>query len=171
MQDAAPGAVPDAQADGSGISRRRYLELAGIAAAAAVLGVPTALATRSCVPNALYETPRRVKIGNLDQFADGPTFVPEHRVFVLRDKETFHCISARCTHLGCTVQLKQAAETAGAMEFHCPCHGSKFRADGANFAGPAPRPLDHFILELAPDDGQLVLNAAKTTDSEWRLTV
>ena len=168
----ASGSAPVETPGGAdGFSRRKYLGIAGLAAASAVLGIPTALSVRSCIPNALYETPRRVKLGGLDQFADGPTFVAEHRVFVFREKATFHCISARCTHLGCTVQLSQQADSADSFEFHCPCHGSKFRADGTNFAGPAPRPLDHLALEIAPDDGQLMLNAGLTTDSSWRLTV
>jgi len=160
------------QADNpAGMTRRGNLQVLGLAMVAVVLGIPAALFTRSCVPNALYETPRRVKLGALDQFAEGATFVAKHRVFVFREASTFHCISARCTHLGCTVQLSKIGSEAESIEFHCPCHGSQFHADGTNFAGPAPRPLDHYKLELAPDDGKLVLNSAVTTDKEWRLTV
>ena len=144
---------------------------AGVAAAAA--GIPVLMSVRSLVPNVLYELPRRFKAGKLEQFAEGPTFIADHRVFVFREGKTFYCIGAACTHLGCTVQLVRAGSQQGtpSVEFHCPCHGSKFRGDGSNFAGPAPRPLDYFKLELAPDDGQLVVDMAQTAERGWRFTV
>ncbi len=47
-----------------------------------------------------------------------------------------HLMSARCTHLGCTV-----AWNAGTSLFECPCHGSKFGPAGEVVNGPANRPL------------------------------
>jgi Rieske Fe-S protein len=41
---------------------------------------------------------------------------------------------ARCTHAGCALAVKD-----GAIE--CPCHGSKFKLDGAVDRGPATEPL------------------------------
>ncbi len=45
-------------------------------------------------------------------------------------------ISARCTHLGCTVDWN-AEENA----FECPCHGSRFDPFGRVVNGPANQPL------------------------------
>lgn len=47
-----------------------------------------------------------------------------------------HAVSARCTHLGCTVAFNNAEET-----WDCPCHGSRFALDGSVLQGPATRPL------------------------------
>jgi menaquinol-cytochrome c reductase iron-sulfur subunit len=163
------------------LPRRRFLTRVGGGLVAAALGAPAALAFRACVPNALYEQPLRFKAGPIASFTGGATFLPEQRVFVFREAETFHCISAVCTHLGCTVQLARSApgaagpaasgRAAETVEFHCPCHGSKYRGDGTPYAGPAPRPLDYFKLDVAPDDGQLVVDLAERTDKGWRLTV
>lgn len=51
-----------------------------------------------------------------------------------------------CTHLGCL--YKWATSTA---RFECPCHGSKFTADGYYIEGPAPRSLDHFVTTVEGD--------------------
>jgi menaquinol-cytochrome c reductase iron-sulfur subunit len=152
-------------------SRRRFISQAGLAALGLTLTIPAAMSFRSVIPNMLYEPPKRVKVGPLENFAEGGVFIPEQRVFVFREGATYYCINAICSHLGCTVQLAKMPDADGGFEFHCPCHGSMFRADGTNFAGPAPRPLDYFTLELSPDDGQLIVDKSKPADKAWRFTV
>jgi menaquinol-cytochrome c reductase iron-sulfur subunit len=57
------------------------------------------------------------------------------------------------------------------VEFACPCHGSKYYGDGTNYEGPAPKPLAHYKLEIAPEDGQLVVDTSETVAQDFRLTV
>jgi len=162
-------------------SRRSFLVRLGVGAGLAGLAGQAYAFFRSLVPNVLYEEPPRFKIGTADRFGEGVSFLDDRRLFIFRSKNTFQAMSAVCTHLGCTVKLTRLDQakkvTAGGrelleqQEFICPCHGSKYYGDGTNYAGPAPRPLPFFRLEVSPDDGQLIVDATEETDREFRLTV
>jgi cytochrome b6-f complex iron-sulfur subunit len=64
-------------------------------------------------------------------------------------------LSAVCTHLGCLFKWVDVT-----TRFECPCHGSKFQADGTYIEGPAPRNLDRFELTV------LAGGAATVSDAE-----
>jgi nitrite reductase/ring-hydroxylating ferredoxin subunit len=165
----------------AGQSRRRFLHVFGLGAVlTAVFGQAYAM-LRSLVPDVLYEEPRRFKLGAPADFPEGATFLDDRRLFVFREQSTFYAISAACTHLGCTVKMNKLNEpqtvnvNGGQLvehsEFQCPCHGSRFYADGTNYAGPAPKPLNWIKLEVAPEDGQLVVNLSERVAQNFRLTV
>lgn len=155
---------------GEGQSRRGFLQRAGgWVLTGAFLGQAVAL-VRALWPDVLYEPAQRFKVGTPQEFADGVSYIEARRLFVWRKGNDFYAMSAVCTHLGCTV--KPAAGAApGSSEFHCPCHGSRYRDDGTNYAGPAPRPLDRYRLEIAPDDGQILVDADAIVDRDFRLKV
>ncbi len=56
-------------------------------------------------------------------------------------------LSTVCTHLGCTVYWQKDKK-----EFYCPCHQGRFDKDGNVIAGPPPRPLDSYKVELEGDN-------------------
>jgi menaquinol-cytochrome c reductase iron-sulfur subunit len=136
---------------------------------------------RSLVPNVSYDAPTTVKLGMPNDFPDGLKFLPDERLFVFRQGNTFHAVSAVCTHLGCTVraealpqpEMKTVEGQALKLthRFLCPCHGSRYTGDGSNVSGPAPKPLAWYHLSVAPDDGQLVVDLARPVERDFRLTV
>jgi Rieske Fe-S protein len=56
-------------------------------------------------------------------------------------------VSSICTHRGCGIDPFDP-ET---REFHCPCHGSVFSADGSVVKGPATDPLPTYVNTLGAD--------------------
>jgi menaquinol-cytochrome c reductase iron-sulfur subunit len=134
-------------------TRRSVLGTA--AAAAAGLGLAaTGVAWASALsPRVLYEPSPRRRLGPPSRFPEGTTLLPEEKVFVVRQKGRLRVLSAVCTHLGCCVDRADDG-------FHCPCHGSRFAADGKNVAGPAPRPLPWRPVSVA-GDGALVVDLSR----------
>ncbi len=161
--------------------RREFLMTLGLGAGVAAIASQAVASLRALVPNVSYDAPTTVKLGPPADFPDGLKFLSDERLFVFRGGATFHAISAVCTHLGCTVRAEalstvQTQDVGGkpmrlTHRFLCPCHGSQYRGDGTNIAGPAPKPLAWYRLSVASDDGQLVVDLADEVDHTFRLTV
>ena len=62
--------------------------------------------------------------------------------------------SGYCTHLGCRIERIVGDEAV------CPCHGSRYRADGTVAAGPAGRPLAPLRIDPDPASGGWIARAA-----------
>jgi Rieske Fe-S protein len=62
--------------------------------------------------------------------------------------------SGRCPHLGCQIDRIINDEAV------CPCHGSRFRADGSVAAGPATRALTRLHVEPDPGTGGWIARAS-----------
>lgn len=162
-------------------SRRKFLTKIGIGAGAVAVVGQTGASLRSLVPNVSYDAPTTVKLGAPSVYAEGMQFLPDQRLYVVRQGKTFHAISAVCTHLGCTVRSEvlpapvpvvvEGERLTMTHRFLCPCHGSQYTGDGTNVAGPAPRPLAWHPLSLAADDGQLVVDLAEEVGRDFRLTI
>lgn len=107
------------------------------------LSVPTSSQTANLVIPA-------GKITDIPDFNTGVKLIKFNRkaVFVYRNSQNqIKAFSAVCTHLGCIVgyQLQE-------HNFKCNCHGSVFDLDGKNIAGPAPKPLAPYRVEIKGDD-------------------
>jgi cytochrome b6-f complex iron-sulfur subunit len=62
-----------------------------------------------------------------------------------------------CTHLGCTFPWNGIAE-----QFQCPCHGSRYDADGSVVRGPANLPLK--LVHVAVIDNAIWISPWQETD-------
>jgi cytochrome b6-f complex iron-sulfur subunit len=92
--------------------------------------------------------------------------VPAYTPPILAGMEAgYVALYQKCVHLGCRVPWCQSSQW-----FECPCHGSKYNRVGEKQAGPAPRGLDRFALEVSGgsivvDTGNLVLGPPIGTDT------
>lgn len=126
---------PRSRLDPEPISRRDMLGLSSLWMTAASLFFAFVGALRLPRAAVLDSPSRRVRVALPESLAEGTGFVPPGRsMAVFRDAGGVFAISTVCTHLGCIV--RQTAEG-----FECPCHGSRFAADGSVTQGPAPQPL------------------------------
>lgn len=55
--------------------------------------------------------------------------------------------AATCTHLNCTVQYR-----SDLSHIWCACHNGHFDLNGDNIAGPPPRPLDQYVVNVRGDE-------------------
>ncbi len=91
-----------------------------------------------------------------------PTYIESGQVWLHLDSGGYYAVDAICTHLGCTVRLQQD------NSFECPCHGSRFKPDGAVINGPATKPL-RFVKLYWGTNGQLTVDRAVEVNPAIRL--
>ena len=143
-----------------------WLSIGWLAFAGATGGFFTVM-IRFLFPNVLFEPPQSFKIGFPEEFVPGSVdirFKKKYNIWVVRNDDGIYALSTVCTHLGCTPNWLGAER-----KFKCPCHGSGFRMSGMNFEGPAPRPLERFMIYLA-GDGQIIVDKTKSykyEKGEW----
>ena len=148
------------------VSRRGFLTWlsvgwASFGGAMAILG---GAFQRFLFPNVLREPPQQFKVGFPADFSDGVVderFKERYGIWIVKGpdpvtgKKGIYVLSTICTHLGCTPNW-----LAPEGKFKCPCHGSGFKANGINFEGPAPRPLERYRVALA-EDGQVLVDKSR----------
>ncbi len=147
------------------ITRRFFFGILGKVSILLALLAEGIGAFKAFIPQVLYEPPSKFKIGKPDDFPEGITFLPEHRLYISRKGDDFHTISAVCTHLYCVVDWKPKQS-----EFYCSCHGSIFSLDGINLTGPAPKPLPWYALSLSPD-GSLVVDSKEQVSQDYKFSL
>lgn len=129
-----PGPI-GSRLDPEPVPRRDFLGLAALWSALAALGFALLGMLRLPKAAVLASPAKKFRVRLPETLAAGQPFTPPGRSVVLfRDDKGVYAISTICTHLGCIVKSVPDG-------FECPCHGSRFAADGAVTKGPAPRPL------------------------------
>ena len=140
--------------DDKEVTRRDFLSRASVAGAVLAAFAAAAGVFRMTRPAVRYEESTRFKIGKPGSFPAGTVQKFDERgVFVFSSEDGIHAVSSVCTHLGCLVAVTETG-------FQCPCHGSRYDANGKVVAGPAPRNLAW--LEISQNlDGTLAVDTAR----------
>ena len=93
------------------------------------------LGTDSVVAGTVGEL--KANSGKIFRFGSRPA------ILVLTSNGEYRAMSAICTHLGCTVQYRSDME-----HVWCACHNGHYDLNGKNIAGPPPRPLEFFEVQV-----------------------
>lgn len=80
----------------------------------------------------------------------GRSLIPDVPAILIHSRNGFSALSLVCTHLGCTVEQTDNG-------FACPCHGSRYDANGNVLRGPAQKPLHLLRVEITSDQ-RLILH-------------
>jgi len=104
----------------------------------------------------------KVNIATVDEVRAMPVgtvaYFSEQRLYISRLEGGILAIYRKCPHLGCVVPWvsDEASEDdiAEKGRFNCPCHGGIYDRYGLVRAGPPPRPLDIFPIEI---DGENIV--------------
>jgi cytochrome b6-f complex iron-sulfur subunit len=101
--------------------------------------VPPQLAesAASAVTLAMKTEEVKANTGQIFKFGSKPAIIVRTAAGELR------AFSAVCTHLNCTVQYRPDLG-----EIWCACHNGHFDLNGHNVAGPPPRPLDPYVVNV-----------------------
>jgi cytochrome b6-f complex iron-sulfur subunit len=162
--------VVEVSPDESGVTRRQFFNRAITVTFGSFLGMFGLYSLAFFWPKLTGGFGSDVTAGTLEDLTaqtvnpDGtvvPVFIPEARAYVVPAPDTLSvqfegrsveagglmALFQRCVHLGCRVPW-----CATSIGFECPCHGSKYDSVGEYFAGPAPRNLDRFVVEIRNGD-------------------
>ena len=88
----------------------------------------------------------------------GAIDIPAARAYLVRLNGEIVALSEKCTHLGCRVPY-----CATSNQFECPCHGSNFNRAGEYRAGPAPRGMDRYPVEI-DETGMIYIDTSEKVD-------
>lgn len=144
------------------IERRSFLGLAAVWSFFGTLGAALVGMLRLPMPAVFPEADSKFAIGKPKDFADvSEVHIPKRRIWVFVDSNGLAAVSTVCPHLGCLV----AREENG--NFICPCHGSRFDANGKAVSGPTPRGLVWVEVSQSPD-GRLIVDGGREVDPTTR---
>jgi len=155
-----------------GVSRRQFFNRGILASQGLAFGAFGAAVIGFLWPSLTGGFGGKVKAGQLTdvlgQISEKkqPFYVPEARAYInpypevtlARAKRVYSepivagmekgvvALFQKCPHLGCRVPWCQTSQW-----FECPCHGSKYNRVGEKKGGPAPRGMDRFPVDIAPD--------------------
>jgi len=73
-------------------------------------------------------------------------------VIINKTDETFKIYSSKCTHLGCQISSIENNELV------CPCHGSRYNADGKPVKGPSIKALKELSFKTDKISHEIIID-------------
>jgi cytochrome b6-f complex iron-sulfur subunit len=141
------------------MKRRTFLDaLLATSGAALAAFVLYPIARYLVPPKAPEAATRRVVAAKQDEVPPGGfkifPFGGEPGILIRGKDGGYRALSAVCTHLGCTVQLRPDGQS-----IWCACHNGLYDLEGRNVSGPPPRPLESYVVHVI--GGDVVVEKAK----------
>ena len=135
-----------------GVSRRGFLNgILGFSLTALGAAVVYPILRYISPPRVAEATSNRVLAGKVSELAqDGWKIFPfgsEPGILIQLAPGDIRAFTAVCTHLQCTVQFDKPSK-----RMWCACHNGFYDLTGRNVAGPPPRPLTPFTVQVEGDD-------------------
>ena len=102
-------------------------------------------------PPVSLDAQSKVQVATVDELKPNSAkffrFMDKPAVLVKLPNGNYEALSAKCTHLGCTVAFRQTEDI-----FYCNCHGSEFNIDGKVLKGPAALPLTQYAVSISGNE-------------------
>ncbi len=135
-----------------GVGRRGFLDrLLGISVVGLAASVLYPVVRFLSPPNIPEAVSNRVLAGKVSELAADSwkifPFGSTPGILITVAPGEYRAFSAICTHLECTVQYEKASK-----RIWCACHNGYYDLHGRNIAGPPPRPLTHYTVQVEGED-------------------
>ena len=133
-------------------ARRRFLDyLLGTGVFATLAAIVYPILKFMVPPTIVEATQNSVVVGKNAEFPANTgkifKFGSKPGIIIRTEAGDLKAFSASCTHLSCIVQYDPASK-----QIICACHNGKYDLSGKNVAGPPPRPLDAFTVNVKGDE-------------------
>lgn len=138
------------------ITRRRFFLYAWAATTLTLLGEGAGILFNFLRPRVEEGTfGGQITVGKVEDFPVGSaTYFRQGQFYLVHLEGGFLALYRVCTHLGCIVHWEEEQQ-----RFWCPCHAGVFNMKGEVLAGPPPRPLDLFPVEIV--EGEIIVDTGK----------
>jgi Rieske Fe-S protein len=142
------GTPADTEAPG----RRRFLNyLLGTGFGATALAIFYPILKFITPPEVIEAAQNSVSAGKVSELAlnSGKIFKFGNKPGLLIRSATgeYKAFSAVCTHLDCIVQYEPEKK-----QIWCACHNGQYNLSGQNVGGPAPRPLEEYVVNTRGEE-------------------
>ena len=137
-------------------SRRRFVNWLLGTSVGATLAATVYPVFRFVIPPPVAEAPvNRVLAARLSELPPNSgkvfRFGARPGIIVRTATGEVRAFAATCTHLNCTVQYRPDFQ-----HIWCACHNGHYDLNGRNIAGPPPRPLEQYDVNLR--DGEIIVS-------------